>query len=530
MSQYQAVNLFVERARAVNPDFVLTNENAPAVAELCTRLDGVPLAIELVAAQIELLTPKELLARLDRGLSALTAGGRDLPERQQSLQRAIDWSYDLLGEAEKRLFRRVSVFAGGCTLKTAQAVVSERSSLTTDDWLPATDMLGGMLSLVGNSLLGQGKQADGSVRFVMLKTIRNYALERLVESGEAETIRRQHALFFLELAEESELNLRGAAQSMWLDRLETEHDNLRAALTWAIESGDVQTSLQLAGTLFPFWYTRGYLSEGRRWLEVVLVRFQALEPTQALAKALNGAGFLAWSQGDYAASRVLFEHGLAIWRELGDRRGIATMLNNLGLVVSAQGDYTVARVLFEESLAIKRELEDNQGLAISLNSLGQVASIEGDYTRARVLFEASLAIVRELWDKRGIADALNNLGFVAERQGHYARAHSLLEESLAISRELADKLGTAHDLEGLARLASAEEQPDRAARLFGAAEALRNAIGAALPPAARAEHERHAAAIRSRLGEESFTIAWAEGRAMTLDQLVTYASQMVVQA
>jgi predicted ATPase len=293
MSQYQAVNLFVERARAVNPDFVLTNENAPAVAELCARLDGVPLAIELVAAQIELLTPKELLARLDRGLSALTAGGRDLPERQQSLQRAIDWSYDLLGEAEKRLFRRVSVFAGGCTLKTAQAVVSERSSLTTDDWLPATDMLGGMLSLVGNSLLGQAKQADGSVRFVMLKTIRNYALERLVESGEAETIRRQHALFFLELAEESELNLRGAAQSMWLDRLETEHDNLRAALTWAIESGDVQTSLQLAGTLFPFWYTRGYLSEGRRWLEVVLVRFQALEPTQALAKALNRAGFLA---------------------------------------------------------------------------------------------------------------------------------------------------------------------------------------------------------------------------------------------
>ncbi|MFQ5794790.1 MAG: BTAD domain-containing putative transcriptional regulator [Candidatus Bipolaricaulia bacterium] len=325
LTQYEAVRLFIERAVAVKPDFAVTDENAPAVAEICIRLDGLPLAIELAAARIKLLSPQALLARLGNRLKLLTGGARDLPACQQTLRDTIDWSYDLLNTGERTLFERLSVFVGGGTLEAAEAVC-----IGADNLELKMDILDGLASLVDKNLLRRKEQADGEPRFLILETIREYGLERLEASGESEAIRRTHADYYLALAEQAEPKLEGPDQRMWLDRLEVEHDNLRAALVWFEQNGEAEAELRLGGALWGFWHMRGYLSEGRRWLEGALAKGEDRDVSASVrAKALHGAGVLTHEQGDYERATVLYEESLDLRRELGDKPGVAILLSNL---------------------------------------------------------------------------------------------------------------------------------------------------------------------------------------------------------
>ncbi|MBI3659129.1 tetratricopeptide repeat protein [Candidatus Acetothermia bacterium] len=560
--QYEAVELFVERAASSDSGFRLTNQNARAIAEVCHRLDGIPLAIELAAARVKVLSLEEIAERLDNVLGLLTQGSRTALPKHQTLRAAMDWSFHLLPEPEQILLRRLSVFAGGFLLETVEAVCAQHETESGSSRTAPTEILDLMTQLVNKSLVHVTNQ-HGKVRYRLLEMVRQYAREKLEESGEATSLRQSHLDFFLRLAERAEPELKGADQTIWLGRLEAEHDNLRAVLRWSLQKGDIKAGLRLAGAVWWFWYVRGYLREGRKWLEEALAVKGGSGSLPARAKASNGAGVLAWSQGDYISARAFLEKSLAIGRELRDKQGIARLLNNLGLLAQSQGDYVAARSLYEECLVIKRELGDKQGITAPLNNLGIVAQNQGDYATARSLFEESLAIRQELGDKQGIGAALINLGYLAQNQGDYLTARSLFEKSLVVKRELGDKQGTATSLNNLAlaiqsqgdyvtarslfeeslairqelgdkqgiiaslsRLAGlsvVQTHPGRAARLFGAAEALREAIGAPLPPSDRTDYDRQVAATRAKLGDETFAAAWTQGRAMTLEQAVEYA-------
>jgi predicted ATPase/DNA-binding XRE family transcriptional regulator len=584
---YPAVRLFVERAQAVS-GFRLTEENAAAVATICARLDGLPLAIELVAARSKLLPPKAILTRLLRSegrtsLRLAAAGPRDLPPRHQTLRAAIEWSYDLLEAGEQKLFARLGVFAGGCSIAAAEAVCNARGDLPVD-------ALEGVESLLDKSLVRQSGQDEEDVgvdwepRFEMLETIREYARERLQESGEEEQTRHWHAEYYLALAEATESELGGPQQGEWLDRLEQEHDNLRAALQWSLgqaqanapseglengeseeseeSKGRVEIALRLCGALGRFWEMHSHLTEGRKWFDLALDRGLAASPT-ARAKALSGAGTLARYQGDFARARLLFEESLALRRGLGDKKGIAASLNNLGTIAWGQGDYATARLLFEESLAVRQELGDKQaiaaslsnlaavsrhlgeadrarrfqeeglalmrelgnkrGIATSLNNLGGAAWGQGDYATARLLFEESLALARELGHKSGVADGLCNLGEVLTAQDEYAGAYPLHVESLKMRQELGDRWGYAFSLEGFARLAYRQGEAARAARLYGAAEALRQAISSPLSPADYEKQVVIANDLRAQLGDTDFETAWSGGQAMPLEEALALA-------
>jgi predicted ATPase/class 3 adenylate cyclase len=526
LSQYGAVALFIERARAAKAGFAITNENAQAIAEICYRLDGLPLAIELAAARIRLFPPQALLGRLSSRLKLLTGGARDAPTRQQTLRGAIDWSYSLLDEGEQTLFARLAVFAGGCTLETALGVCDPEGTLDRDP-------LVGLASLVEKSLLRQDSSRvpalAGDPRFTMLETIREYAQERLEASGEADRLRRAHAAHFVDMAEAAEPELKGADQAIWLELLETEHDNLRAALDWLIQQKEAEQAVQLAGFLWRFWWIRGHLTEGRRWLDVVQAAGSAATPSTR-AKVVFGAGNIAWSQGDYDRATALHGLSLALWRETGDRHGVAISLNSLGAVAHQQGNYREAELLYEESLAIERELGDRRGLALLLGNLGLAVFQQHDYTRAAGLCEESLTLWREVGDRHGIARVLNNLVSVALEQRDYARATVLQEESLMLSHQLRDSENIAVCLEGLAKLAAVRGEPRRAAQLWGAAEAQRDALGTPLSPDERKSHEPYLATARSQLDERTFERAWGHGRAMTLDQTMAFALGKTVTA
>jgi predicted ATPase/Tfp pilus assembly protein PilF len=457
LSQYEAVRLFIQRAVDVKPDFAVTNDNAPAVAEICYRLDGLPLAIELAAARIKLLTPQAILARLSSRMKLLTGGARDLPARQQTIRNTIAWSYDLLDEDEKKLFRRLSVFVGGFTLEAVEMVCNAEGDLQID-------VLDGVSSLVDKSLLrplpqslpdaGRGEGWGSESRFMMLETIREYGLERLAESGEEEAIRRNHVNFFLALAEEAEPELQRPNQVAWLDRLEVEHNNLRAALGWSLD-GEAEAGLRLAGALPRFWSMRGYLIEGRGWLERALEKSSSA-PKAVWVKVLYGAGFLAFQQGDWAVARPRLEQSLAIYRELGDRRDIAGAVISLGYMALNQDDIGSARSRFEESVTIYRELGDKYGIANALTRLAFAALLQGDLAYARSRNEEILEIWRELGDKAGIAESLRGLGDVACEQSDYASALSLYEESLSLLREVDNKEGIALSLTCLGKVAHAQ--------------------------------------------------------------------------
>jgi predicted ATPase/class 3 adenylate cyclase len=437
----EAVRLLVDRARAQVPYFAVTPQNATVVALVCARLDGIPLALELAAARLRSLSIHELSKRLDERFRLLTGGARTALPRQQTLRALIDWSYDLLDEAERTLLCRLSVFAGGWTLASAEAVTSGAG-------IDEPAVLGVLTALVDKSLVLADERA-GEMRYRLLESVRQYARDRLLERGEGNVWRDRHAAHFSALGEAAEPRLAGAAQQSELEHLETEHDNLRAVLAWTSSpGGDALLGLRLAGALCLFWSVRGYPGEGRRWV-VECLAAATDAPDGLRAGALCGAGVLAREQGDYAAARSLLEEGLELNRRLGHRPGIAAALRNLGSVRREQGDYDGARAFYEESLALRRDLGDRHGIASSLNSLGLVFRELGDYAQARVCFEESLAIDREIGDRLSIAVSLNNLGGMAADLCDYQTARAIHEESLAIRRELGSRRGIASSLTNL---------------------------------------------------------------------------------
>jgi len=653
---YEAVQLFVERAAAVQPNFRLTNAIAPAVAQICHRLDGIPLAIELAAARLKALSVEQIAARLDDRFQLLTGGSRTALPRHQTLQALIDWSYDLLADEERALLDRLSVFAGGWTLEAAETVCAGNR-------VQAADVLDWQTRLVDKSLVLVEEQ-NGEARYRMLDTIQQYAREKLLLSGDVARVRARHLDFYVRLAEEAEPCLRSEDQLWWLNRLEAESYNARAAIGWAQASGETESGLRLAGALFLFWLLRGYADEGRRWLEGTLTLTGRPVRGPVRAKALRAAGFLAVSQGDsvagrsrldeslalfreagdkagisdsllglgraayfkgdytaarslfeeslsvgraagypwgsaqalyrlgmvlliqgdYAQARTQFEESVSIFRELGDRWGLsysltalgeealrrgdyaiarsvleesysvfqelgsksgtAMALSELGWLALSQGDYLAARSRFEESLALRRETGHRVGMATAFNMLGDVALHLGEYQQAKALIDKGLALRKEAGSKSGIAWSLQNLGYLAQHQGEHRQAAALFEESLGLFLELGNKVGVAECLEGLASVSVASLGPetraaaadaalcgaaDKPLRLFGAAEALREVADTPLPPYRRVDYDRDLAAARAQLDEAACAAAWAEGRAMSIEQAVAYALEQAPQ-
>jgi non-specific serine/threonine protein kinase len=516
MPRYEAVRLFIERTTAVLPGFALTDRNAQAVAQVCQRLDGIPLAIELAAARARVLAVEQIAARLDGCFRLLAAGSRTALPRHQTLRATMDWSHELLSEEERALFRRLSVLAGGFTLEAVEAVCA-------GEGIEEEEVLDLLSHLVDKSLVVV-QERGGEARYRLLETVRQYGNEKLLESEAAEAIRRRHASFFLALAEEAEPKLKGAQSRLWLERLEIEFDNLRAALRWAADAGEVETLLRLAGALWWFWLRNGHLSEGRRWLEGALERVEATARTAARAKVLWGAGFLAFSQVSHPAARSRLEESAGICREIGDRRGLAYALSFLSLVMAHQGVPAEARPLAEEGVRLFREDGgDRWGLAIALTNMGVVAEAQADYELAIPLFEESATILRELGDRWPLSIPLRHLGIVAYRHGDHLRAEGLYKESLASLRELGEKWLISLCLEELAGVACAQGKHARAARLWGAEETICEAIGATVRALYRADYERGVAAARAGLGEKAFEAEWAQGRAMTLEGAIAYA-------
>jgi predicted ATPase len=451
----EAVRLFVERARAAQPAFDVTAENATAIVEICRRLDGLPLAIELAAARARLLPPGALLDRLDRRLDLLSRGNRDLPARQKTMRDTIAWSYDLLDPPEQRLFSRVSVFVGGATLDAVATVAGDEREVDTFDLVE---------SLADKSLLRLVVEGD-EPRVMMLQTIRDYGLERLDASGEREATRKRHAELFLALAEEAEPLLEGREQTRWLDRLDGDQDNLRAAIGWLRESGLTDEALRLGGALWRFWWLRGDMGEGRGQLEALLREPDGVSPA-VRAKALNGAGVLAESQGDWETAARFHQESLEISRGLGDLPGVAWSLNNLGVVAMNQGDIARARSLLEENLAVAEQAGDASSVATALMDLGQIERVEGDPEQASALLTRSLALFRELGNESQIARALTNLGAAACERGESERALTLFTESLTRHRDVGDRLGIAGTLNNLAAVERNFGNQETAMRLY----------------------------------------------------------------
>ena len=595
--------LFVQRARAVRPDFTLGPQNAEAVAAICRRLDGLPLAIELAAARVGVLSVGQLLARLDQALGVLIGGARDLPARQQTLRATLAWSTSLLSAGDRALFARLGVFVGGATLESVEAVCAEPEGV---------DVLAGLSVLVEQSLLRMEEvpsamtpeaTPEAEPRYRMLETVYAYAHELLQAGGEAETLRRAHAVHYLALAQEAGAALEHAEPAQWLDRLEIEHDNLRGALRWSVHGGDPAIGLQLVVALQHFWALRGHMSEGRRWhLETLAAAGHDAVPS-VRAVALTGAGSLAWQQSDLGAATELLLESLALNRALDDPRGIADTLRNLAIAASMQSNYAQANTWSEEGLALYRRLARPQETATMLMNSGSLAAMQGDYGRAlgtyrealslarsagnrqqiarllynlgwlyqiqgeagaaRGLLEESLALSRGQGDVRAQAAALQQLGSIARKQGEYRQACALLEacigltremgdrqrladglselgqvaveerdeerarghfvESISLHRELGDRRNVATLLAQLASLAGKRGQASRAARLLGAATALRAQIGAPLNAGQIAEFDGLVATVRAACGEAEFTAAWIAGEALSMEQAVAEA-------
>ena len=575
--RYPAARLFVERARAALPSFQLTDGNAASVARICSHLDGIPLALELAAVRVRSLTVEQIEARLDDRFRLLTAGSRVELPRHQTLRALVDWSHALLSEPEQVLLRRLAVFSGGWTLEAAEAVCEDRvsrpgESMAGDgtsssppcdarDILPdrVLDLLSG---LVDKSLVLADERSH-AVRYQFLETIRAYAREKLEQASEGTTLRDRHRDWFLSLAERAESGLEGVDQVAWLDRLEAEQDNLRAALAWRqTQPGETGAGLRLAGALAEFWEKRGYATEALGWLEAALVAGENM-PAAARAKALAGLARLATLRGETERPRTFQEEALALYRGLGDTAGMARSSRSLGIVAASRGDYEAAASRFEESIALYRAMGDERGAGIGLMALGWLARGLGDDERANFLMSEGLTLLRTLGDersRRSMTPGLNHLGLVACAQGDFERATALLEEGLALSRELGDLLdvgwslrgladvarergeydramelyrdsvalhrereylvGLGQSLVGLARLAMRRDQSERAVRLFAAVTTLRDGMGRPPLPVERAKLDEEIASLRARLGDEAFAMVWAEGQMLPLDSAI----------
>ena len=561
IAQNAAVRLFVARAQAMQIDFTLTPDNSQAVATICERLDGLPLAIELAASQISLFTPHTLLAHLEQRLSLLKGGARDLPARLQTMRNAVAWSYHLLTAEQQILFRRLAVYVGGCTVTTAEAASASSS-------VSPMDVVAGMAALVDHSLLQRMERAgipESEPRFMMLEVIREFALEQLEESGEASAVRRAHALYFMALAEAGAEALRTADQQEWRERLEDELGNFRAAL--ALTLGDSATAafedadgigLRLAGALWYFWFQRGLLTEGRRWITQALK--VSLAGGVAGAQALLGAGALAWRQSDYGAAHRHLEDSLALWRSEQGQVGLAEALHLLGHVTFDQRDYGKARLLFEESrvryveagdvlgsiplvgdlgmvayhlhnnalaqkwfedsLRLSSQYELKDRTAEALNRLGDLARLAGNNKKAERLYEDSLKHWQALRGKPGTASALHKLGQISRRHGDLHIAHAHYTESLILQLDLRNRQGIAECLAGLAGVAYDLGEFDRAARLLGASAQILTEIGAPLAPADQAAFDIDLSSTRTCLGPDAWEEAWSAGWQTPLEETI----------
>jgi predicted ATPase/DNA-binding SARP family transcriptional activator/DNA-binding CsgD family transcriptional regulator len=559
---YGAARLFVDRALYRPAAFALTPENAGAVAEVCRQLEGIPLAIELAAARVGVLAVEQISERLSASLKILTSGGRTLTSRQRTLRGSLDWSHTLLDEPDKRLFARLSVFTGGWSTEAAEAVCSGEG-VEGDEVL---DLLG---ALVDKSLVAARTGTDGAVRYRMLEIIRQYAAEKLVESGEVEKTRRRHAEFFLALAEEAGPELAGPQQGTWAEHLEKEYDNLRTALSWVVHREEDDLGLRFGVALWRFWFNRGYLSEGIGWLGRVLAGSNS--KARSRVKALEGLGWFLQFQGELDRAKTTYKEMLDLSREFGDRESLATALNSLGVLAITRGDNRRARAWLEENLSVLEDLEKGSAATIRkrhhvFNLLGALAiNEEEDYPKGAALWEQSLALARELGDKALVEVTLSNLAYAAVLQGEYEmatahcqevltlvhepggsgadyypetlvnlglaalgqgdheRAKSSFLRALELARKEERKATILNVLEGMTDLASARKMEIRAARLWGAAEVGREATGIALPPGDWMLHEPYLASARSRLGKEAWEEALSEGRAMSLDKAAEYA-------
>jgi predicted ATPase/DNA-binding CsgD family transcriptional regulator len=526
LAHCEAVALFADRARAALPPFTLAEGNAADVARVCRRLDGVPLALELAAPWVKALSVGQIAERLDDGFALLTRANATAPPRQQALRATIDWSHRLLSDAERTLFRRLAVFAGGWTLDSAEAVcafpANDGSAAAAGAALSPDQVLPILAQLIDKSLI-EVAEHGGAARYRFLESIRQYAAEKLGASGEEPALVRRHRAWFADVVERAEAEWRGARQASWLAYLDAEHDNIRAALDRrGPDRDELDAALRVAGALWWFWLMRGHLREGRAHLAGLL----ALAPPSSSAtraKALSTAGRLALVQGDYQAARSQLEASLAIWRTLDRRDHVADALHDLGQAAHAAGDHTRARQLLDESLGLANVLGDEIRVYLALDHLGELLQDLGDDDGAAAHYEQALAIQRGLGHRRGMVVSLTNLGSLIQRRGDHVRAEALYRESLTLVIELGDRRRTAACLEGLAVAAGTRGAAERAARLFGAADGLREAAGVTLPPPHRAAHDARVGAARATLRPEVFASAWAAGRAMSLDQAVRYA-------
>ena len=533
LAQVPAVALFVRRVQAAQPDFALTAANAATVAEICRRLDGLPLALELAATRVKLLPPAALLARLDRRLEVLTGGARDLPARQQTLRATLAGSYDLLDADAQALFRRLAVFAGGCTLDAAEAVCRGQTIAGGEDRAADSGQtLTALGALADHSLVrldagDPASEGDEESRLSMLETIREYATERLTASGEEAEAWRRHAAYYLALAEAAEPFLLGPQQVTWLARLARERDNLRAALRWARESGESEVGLRIAGALWRFWRLHGYVSEGRGWLDALLARGDTEGgPTRSAAgaKALRIAGNLAFFQGDYERAWALYGDSGRLYDALGDEEGRAGTLHNLALVASVRGEDERAWALYEESLRLARRAEAGESVVtVALCNMGNLARQRGEDERARALLEEGLALCRRRGDVLEIAMVLADLADLLRAQDDAEGAMDRYRESLALCGAASYARVVAQCLEGVAAVAAARGRPECAARLAGAAAALRQRDGMPPDPAGRVDYERTVSATRVALDDDAFAAMWTQGQALSPEQAVAEA-------
>ena len=570
LAKTPAVSLFLQRAAALKPGFALTEENKGVVAAICAHLDGLPLAIELAAARIKLLSPSAMLARLQSRLQWLTGGARDLPERQKTLRATLDWSYELLQPAEQKLFRRISVFVSGCTLEGAEAVSNARNDLDED-------ILDAIASLVDKSLLLQSEQAGGEARFRMLETIREYALERLASSGDEKVARRAHAAYCLILAEEGGAQLTGTQRQSWMNRFDLEQENFRTALDWLTRAGNAEWGLRLANALHLYWMGHASPIEGRNCLlallnlppksrkaetpvaaasrqvagkklranalvalssmaleqgdcplsrttlEEALAIYRELDHLPGVVMALNHLAAVERDEGNYAAARSLVIETTRIWQEAGDLVSVAHATSNLADLARVEGDYAAALSLHQECLSIYSRLGDRTGMAWSLDHQGDLALEQGDLDRARTLYEQALEIFREVGAKGGIARALTDLGNLACSEGAYDKAQGLYAETLTLFSELGETRDITRVLEGIACATADSGKWERALRLAGAAAELRKSFGTPLPPSAKANMEKKLETARARLPSAAAAKAWMEGSRMTPQAAVEYA-------
>jgi predicted ATPase/serine/threonine protein kinase/TolB-like protein len=515
ISRNEAVRLFTERAQSADAGFELTEQNARSVAEICSRLEGLPLAIELAAARTRVLVPSAMLSKLESRLSFLTGGPRDLPERQRTMQGAIDWSHDLLDETEKAIFRRLSVFSASFSIEAAEAVC------VTGDRDHGVQVVDTITSLLDKSLLNRIDGQGGEHRFSMLEVVREYAATALESAGEDDATKRAHAEYFVSLGEKAEPFLQAAQSAEWLDRMEDDHDNLRSAMQWSLKN-EPPMAVRLAVAVRNFWLLHSHLSEGYRWLKAALER-GGDPPAELRFKLMNGLGLAARFRGDYETARKAYADGLSAGKEAGDKQGVALSSRGLGLVAMQQGDTSAAREYFESGLAISRELDDKFGIAISLSFLGDLARTEKDFARARPLFEESLGLFRGLDNKSAVSDALNNLGATCFGEGELLLAKKYFAEAANIAFDLGNKMTISYSLDGFAALAVENGDPDRAARLCGAAEALRESIGYKIEPAEDIFRQAYVDKLRMGMTDKDFSEALERGRATSPDKAILLA-------